>query len=41
MTRTLVLRLGAALGVAVLLALAWVGWRAGGLALLQLGMGVC
>lgn len=41
MTRTLVLRLAAALGGAALLALAWFGWRAGGIALLQLGVGVC
>ncbi|WP_287028133.1 hypothetical protein [Pseudomonas sp. UBA6310] len=41
MTRTLLLRLGASLGVAALLALAWFGWRAGGIALLQLGVGVC
>jgi len=40
-TRTLVLRLGAALGALALLALAWFGWRAGGLALLQLGVGIC
>jgi len=40
-TRSLVLRLGAALGVAALLAMAWFGWRAGGIALLQLGVGVC
>lgn len=26
---------------AVLLALAWWGWQRGGLALMQLGMGVC
>lgn len=32
--------LGAAL-LGLLLALAWWGWRQGGLVLLQLGMGVC
>lgn len=32
--------LGAAL-LGLLLTLAWWGWRQGGLALLQLGMGVC
>ena len=35
------MRLGAALGVTALLAMAWFGWRAGGIALLQLGVGVC
>ncbi|WP_269451537.1 hypothetical protein [Ectopseudomonas composti] len=30
-----------ALGFGVLLALAWWGWRQGGLALLQLGVGIC
>ncbi|WP_275546170.1 MULTISPECIES: hypothetical protein [unclassified Pseudomonas] len=30
-----------ALGFASLLALAWWGWRQGGLALLQLGVGIC
>ncbi|WP_296270524.1 hypothetical protein [Pseudomonas sp. UBA6323] len=30
-----------ALGLASLLALAWWGWRQGGLALLQLGVGIC
>lgn len=29
------------LGFALLLALAWWGWRQGGLALLQLGIGIC
>lgn len=33
--------LGGAALLAVLLALAWWGWQNGGLALLQLGMGVC
>jgi len=28
-------------GTALLLVLAWWGWRQGGLALLQLGMGIC
>ena len=28
-------------GFALLLALAWWGWRQGGLALLQLGVGIC
>jgi hypothetical protein len=28
-------------GLGLLLALAWWGWRQGGLALLQLGMGIC
>ena len=27
--------------IALLLALAWWGWRQGGLALMQLGMGAC
>ncbi|WP_257784568.1 hypothetical protein [Pseudomonas citronellolis] len=35
------LRLGAAVLVAVLLGLAWWGWRHGGLALLQAGLGHC
>ncbi|CAE6913771.1 MULTISPECIES: hypothetical protein [Pseudomonas] len=30
-----------ALGLGALLALAWWGWRQGGLALLQLGVGIC
>jgi hypothetical protein len=30
-----------ALGVCLLLVLAWWGWRQGGLALLQLGLGIC
>ncbi|WP_349616791.1 hypothetical protein [Azotobacter salinestris] len=35
------IRLGAVALLGLLLALAWWGWRQGGLALLQLGMGVC
>lgn len=35
------LRLGGAALLGLLLALAWWGWRQGGLALLQLGLGVC
>ena len=34
-------RLGAIVLLGLLLAFAWWGWRQGGLALLQLGMGVC
>ncbi|MGE8297869.1 MAG: hypothetical protein ACN6PH_20320 [Pseudomonas sp.] len=30
-----------ALGAGLLLVLAWWGWRQGGLALLQLGVGIC
>lgn len=30
-----------ALGAALLLVLAWWGWHRGGMALMQLGMGVC
>ncbi|SDO43870.1 hypothetical protein [Ectopseudomonas guguanensis] len=30
-----------AVGIGLLLALAWWGWRQGGLALLQLGVGIC
>jgi hypothetical protein len=32
---------GLLLGGAVLLALSWWGWRQGGLAFLQLGLGAC
>jgi len=32
---------GLTLGLGLLLALAWWGWRQGGLALLQLGVGIC
>ncbi|MDF3931804.1 hypothetical protein [Pseudomonas citronellolis] len=35
------LRLGAALLTALLLGLAWWGWKQGGLALLQAGLGHC
>ena len=34
-------RLGAAALLLILLALAWWGWQRGGLALLQLGVGIC
>ena len=34
-------RLGAAALLLLLLALAWWGWQRGGLALLQLGVGIC
>ncbi len=32
---------GLALATAALLALSWWGWQQGGLALLQLGVGIC
>jgi len=32
---------GLTVGLGLLLALAWWGWRQGGLALLQLGVGIC
>jgi hypothetical protein len=35
------LRAGAGIAVALLLALAWWGWQRGGLALLQLNMSLC
>lgn len=34
-------RLGVAALLLLLLALAWWGWQRGGLALLQLGVGIC
>ncbi len=34
-------RLGVAVLLGLLLALAWWGWQQGGLALLQLGVGIC
>ncbi len=34
-------RLGGMVLLLVLLALAWWGWQRGGLALLQLGVGIC
>lgn len=36
-----IVRLAVALLLAALLALAWWGWQRGGLALLQLGVGIC
>lgn len=36
-----VLAAGALLGAGLSLALAWWGWQQGGLALLQLGLGIC
>ena len=41
MSRRVLLFAGLALGFGLLLALAWWGWRQGGLALLQLGIGIC
>lgn len=32
---------GGAAAIAQLLALAWLGWQRGGLALMQLGMSIC
>lgn len=37
----LVLRAGLVLAAILLLGLVWWGWHEGGLALMQLGMGVC
>ena len=41
MSRKLLTLSALALGLGLLLALAWWGWRQGGLALLQLGVGIC
>ena len=41
MSRKLLTLCALALGFGVLLALAWWGWHQGGLALLQLGVGIC
>lgn len=41
MTRKVLTLSALALGFSLLLALAWWGWRQGGLALLQLGVGIC
>ena len=41
MSSRLWLGAGLLLAVAALLALSWWGWRQGGLALLQLGLGAC
>lgn len=41
MSRKALLLTGLTLGLGLLLALAWWGWRQGGLALLQLGVGIC
>lgn len=41
MSRKALLLAGLTLGFGLLLALAWWGWRQGGLALLQLGVGIC
>ncbi|MEX6502588.1 hypothetical protein [Pseudomonas zhanjiangensis] len=41
MSSRLWLGAGLLLGAALLLALSWWGWRQGGLALLQLGLGAC
>jgi len=40
-SRKALLCAGLTLGLGLLLALAWWGWRRGGLALLQLGVGIC
>jgi len=40
-SRKALLLTGLTLGLGLLLALAWWGWRQGGLALLQLGVGIC
>ncbi|MDM9653275.1 hypothetical protein QM298_13670 [Pseudomonas mendocina] len=41
MNRQVVTLSAVALGFGLLLTLAWWGWRQGGLALLQLGVGIC
>ncbi|MGG2397377.1 hypothetical protein ACJRW5_10595 [Pseudomonas sp. SH1-B] len=41
MSRRAALYAAVAVGLGGLLALAWWGWRQGGLALLQLGVGIC
>ncbi|MFV9656994.1 hypothetical protein ACNFCK_19020 [Pseudomonas sp. NY15366] len=41
MSRKLLTFSAVAGGLGLLLALAWWGWRQGGLALLQLGLGIC
>lgn len=41
MSRKLLTFSAVAVGLGLLLALAWWGWHQGGLALLQLGVGIC
>nr|WP_275642216.1 hypothetical protein [Pseudomonas chengduensis] len=41
MSHKVLLFAGLTLGFGLLLALAWWGWRQSGLALLQLGIGIC
>lgn len=41
MSRGWITGVALAMGFGLLLALAWWGWRQGGLALLQLGVGIC
>lgn len=41
MNRKVLIPVGLLSGLGLLLALAWWGWRQGGLALLQLGVGIC